>query len=781
VPAVVLLALPGGLSEQIQAILHGAGIGWLARATLSQALEARATHQADAILLSDAGLLAGLPDTETYLFLQPADPAHPPAPLPAGALILQTPFLPASLVSGLRTCMRLNDAVRRADDLATENASLRASETRYRALFDNMDQALVVIEFTDGPHGPLGDYVHVLSNAAHARHTGLDSVVGKTVREVVPREAEDWIALLSQVLRSAEPIRFERELAATRRYLELAAFRIGPPESRQVAVLFQDITARRLAETRLRELNETLERRVQETVAERRLLADIVEGTDALVEVLDPSFRWLAINKSAKDEFERIYGIRPKLGDCMLDLLAGVPEEREAVRRLWTRALAGEAFSETAAFGDKLRERRWYEMKFNVLRGAGGEPIGAYQFVYDVTERLRDQQRLAEATARMHEMAKQETLGQLTGGVAHDFNNLLTPIMGALELLQRRFEGDARTSRLISNAMQGAERAATLVQRLLTFARRQNLEPRIVDIGGLVEGMRDLIQRSLGPHIPVHVRIEPGLPPARIDPNQFELALLNLAVNGRDAMGAGGSLDVDVREARLPVRSEDGLEPGNYLRLSVRDNGAGMNEETRRRAIEPFFTTKGSGKGTGLGLSMVHGLAAQSGGTLRLTSRPGEGTTAEIWLPAAFGIADKLAVPAGPAPAQARRATILLVDDEELVRGATAEMLREMGHEVVEVASGSAALAELRAQRDIDLLVTDYLMPHMRAPALVREARQIRPGLPVLLITGYAHPGETDTPDLCSLAKPYRETDLAREVARLLAPVPDETHRAVAE
>lgn len=522
------------------------------------------------------------------------------------------------------------------------------------------------------------------------------------------------------------------------------------------------------SETRLREAHEKLEQRFAEALAEKRVLADIVEGTDAFVQVADLNYRWLAINKASADEFERIFGVRPRVGQSMLDLIAHMPEHSSAVQSVWGRALAGEEFTEVGEFGDPGRNRRFYEMKFNSLRNERGERIGAYQFVYDVTERVQEQQQLAEAQARVHEMAKLETLGQLTGGVAHDFNNLLTPIVGALDMLHRKHEDDPRSLRLITGALEASERAAILVQRLLTFARRQNLEAREIDAGELIEGMRDLVQRSIGPHVEVKVEIEDDLPACRIDPNQLELAVLNLAVNASDAMPGGGSLTLDVSRREIRDNEIDGLKSGAYIRLAVADTGTGMDQATINRSIEPFFTTKGLGKGTGLGLSMVHGLAAQSGGALAIRSRPGKGTTAEIWLPVSGRAADPLTLPEAQQPKPTRRTTILLVDDEELVRRATADMLRELGHEIIEASSGTTALETLRERPDIEMIVSDYLMPGLRGSELIRKAHELRPDLPALLITGYAKIACSEA-GLARLSKPFRAADLAQEIEKLLS------------
>jgi len=285
------------------------------------------------------------------------------------------------------------DAGRRA----RAETALAESEERYRTLFNSIDEGFCIIEFFDGPHGPLSDYIHIEANPAYALHAGIPNVVGQKVREMVPNEADGWVELYGDVLRSGAPIRFERELVATGRHLELAAFRVEPATRRQVAVLFQDITARKRAEAALQEINDTLEARVVAALAERKLLADIVEGTNAFVQVVDMQFRLIAINGAAVQEFERIFDVRPKVGDHLLELFQDLPEHRSAVRAVWSRALAGEEFVAVDEFGDVSRNRRFYEMRFSVLRDATGEQIGAYQFAYDVTDRLREQARLREA------------------------------------------------------------------------------------------------------------------------------------------------------------------------------------------------------------------------------------------------------------------------------------------------------------------------------------------------------------------------------------------------
>jgi signal transduction histidine kinase len=384
-----------------------------------------------------------------------------------------------------------------------------------------------------------------------------------------------------------------------------------------------------------------------------------------------------------------------------------------------------------------------------------------------------------QALAQLHEAQKLEMLGQLTGGVAHDFNNLLTPVIGNLDLLRRRAGEDSKSYRLIDSALLAASRAATLVQRLLAFARRQDLQPRSVDIVALLDGMRDLIAQSIGPMVEIRFDHPETLPPARVDPNQLELAILNLAINARDAMPAGGVLSIAARAEQIGAGGT--LEPGLYLCLAISDNGSGMDTATLAHAVEPFFSTKGLGRGTGLGLSMVHGLAAQLGGRLELKSAPGEGTTAEIWLPAA---AEPAAAEDGEATATieaTRQASVLLVDDEEIVRAATAEMLADIGYDVIQAASGAEALGMLRDGTRVEVLVTDYLMPGMNGVDLARHAGQIAPTLKVLVISGYSTIAEGEGADLPRLAKPFRQPDLARSIAELLAGGGDGWSRAAAE
>ena len=404
---------------------------------------------------------------------------------------------------------------------------------------------------------------------------------------------------------------------------------------------------------------------------------------------------------------------------------------------------------------------RWFDFSLRPVFDGDDRVVALVPEALELTER-----KLAEAA--LHQSQKLDAMGQLTGGVAHDFNNLLVPIVGSLDMLQRRGIGGEREQRLIVNALKSAERAKLLVQRLLAFARRQPLQPEAVHVGTLIEDISALIDSTTGPQIAVKVDIERDLPTANADPSQLEMAILNLSVNARDAMPQGGMLRISARCRLIEGPHRPSLASGRYICVSVEDSGHGMDPETLSRAIEPFFSTKGIGKGTGLGLSMVHGLASQLGGALHLSSEPGAGTTVELWLPVR---AAPVGVAAGQAPAAGRplaSGTALLVDDEEIIRVTTADMLNDLGFVVIEAASALEALAILKRGDPVDILITDHLMPGMTGVSLAKTIMAERPGLPVLIVSGFA-----DVEGLPSylprLSKPFRQADLASVVQDLVS------------
>ena len=411
----------------------------------------------------------------------------------------------------------------------------------------------------------------------------------------------------------------------------------------------------------------------------------------------------------------------------------------------------------------------WAHVIIDAIRDDTGEVIGFAKITRDISERLQATRALDEAREALFQAQKMEAVGQLTGGVAHDFNNLLMAILGSLELLRKRLPPDPGMAQLVNNAIQGAERGATLTQRMLAFARRQELKLDAVELPVLVGDLLSLLERSVGPAIRMQTSFPAALPWVRTDPNQLESALLNLTLNARDAMPNGGVITID---ARVGEASEDpGLSPGRYVRLRVVDTGEGMDEETLMRATEPFFTTKGVGKGTGLGLSMVHGLAQQSGGALRLRSSHGNGAAVEIWLPIASdrtqrGAADR---PAGQ-DVEVPPLVILVADDDDLVLSNTVAMLEDLGHRVLAAASGQEALGVLAEHPEVDLLLTDYAMPRMTGLQLIKRVAEQRPDTSAILATGYAEIPEGQGQDLPRLAKPFSQADLSRVIATAYRP-----------
>jgi CheY-like chemotaxis protein len=356
-----------------------------------------------------------------------------------------------------------------------------------------------------------------------------------------------------------------------------------------------------------------------------------------------------------------------------------------------------------------------------------------------------------------------DALGQLTGGIAHDFNNLLQAVQGSLALIARRPEDVGRVRLLAEEGMQVAQRGASLTGQLLAFSRTGQLDLRPVGVRPMLEGLRDLLRRSLGPMVVVEMDLPEEAVAARADRTQLEMAVLNLVINARDAMPEGGRVALSART--VTVEADPELSPGAYVLLEVEDDGSGMAPEVLRRAMEPFFTTKGVGKGTGLGLSQVYGMARQAGGTARIESAPGEGTTVRLWLPRAAGEAETAAPEGSPALRARRGATVLVVDDDPDVRRWLVAAVRSLGHRVLEAADGASGLAAL--EEDPDLALLDFAMPGMNGAELAQAIRERRPDLPVLMATGYADPAALPA-GLRVLRKPFALSDLEAALSEAL-------------
>jgi PAS domain S-box-containing protein len=655
-------------------------------------------------------------------------------------------------------------------DAHRANAALRESEARYRMLFNSIESGFCVVEVDLGSTGERIDYRVVEANPAFYRHTGFsENIANKWLRVAAPALEEHWYETYARVASTGVPERFEESSEHLGRWFDVFAFPTGAPDERRVGILFTDISARRTAEEQLR-------------ASEARLRAVVNAAPVGLV-FADASGRITGANAGIEAILGRPVTSSPGVDRYGADYVAFHADGRrvESDEYPLAQVLRGDGDRAELEVQVQLPDKslRWVRYIATPMKDEEGQALGAVVASLDIDQEKRFAENLAREVKRalaeleqaqqaLRQSQKMEAMGQLTGGVAHDFNNLLTPIIGSLDMLQRRSTSSERERRLIDGALQSAEKAKTLVQRLLAFARRQPLQPQAVDVPRLVGGMADLVASTSGPHVKVVVNLSPDVPFARADPNQLEMAILNLAVNARDAMPDGGILTFAVEVDEIGGRHRSNLPQGRYVRLSVADTGTGMDDTTLARAVEPFFSTKGIGRGTGLGLSMVDGLAGQLGGALAIASKPGLGTIIELWLPATEGTETR-----SDEPASARHAavagTVLLVDDEDLVRASTAEMLSDLGYGVVETASGEEALQLVNTGLKFDLLVTDHLMPGMKGTDLARALLKMFPERPALVVSGYA---EVDgiAPDLPRLSKPFRQVELAGALAELRAP-----------
>lgn len=651
------------------------------------------------------------------------------------------------------TPLCLSGAARDVTEQRAQRTALAESEQHYRTLFEQMDEGYCIIEFIDGPHGPLSDYVHIQANRAYAQHAGIDNVVGRRLRDMVGDEADGWVALYGEVLRTGRPVRIERELVATGRYLEVAAFRIEPPSRRQVAVLFQDVTARRRVEHSLHSKAADLE---AEVVAQRRDRDRVWALSPVLKVVASPDGRIEAVNPS----WTRTLGWTPAetVGHSVPDFLA--VEERAAAAEALDRLAAGASTDlELTCLTREGGARR-------VLWTVVPEDGLLYGFGRDITE-----QRQAEEALRQSQ--KLEAVGQLTGGVAHDFNNLLTIIRSSVEFLRRPDLAPERKRRYLDAVSDTVDRAAKLTGQLLAFARRQALKPETFDVCERLRGISEMLDSVTGARIRVVTDL-PGEPCyVRADVSQFETALVNMAVNGRDAMDGEGrlTLHLDGGAPMPPIRGHAGAA-GPFVAVSVTDTGTGIAATDLSRIFEPFFTTKEVGKGTGLGLSQVIGFAKQSGGDVDVKSRAGAGTTFTLYLPQVPAPAE---IPALPDPddaaaAEARLRLLVVEDNLEVGRFCT-QILEELGHHPVWAENAESALVELeRTATPFDAVFSDVVMPGMGGIALARILRDKFPALPVVLTSGYSHVlAQDDTHGFELLRKPYSAEELGRVLRGMAA------------
>jgi len=517
------------------------------------------------------------------------------------------------------------------------------------------------------------------------------------------------------------------------------------------AKITRDLTDRKMAE-------ETLKQSEQQF----RLLVQGV--TDYAIYMLSPEGRVSNWNQGA----QRIKGYLPEEIIGQHFSIFYTPEDRE----LGEPQRSLEIATREGRFENKSWRMRKDGTRFlahvvlDAIRGDTGILLGFAKITRDITEAHQSRQALEKTREALFQAQKMQAIGQLSGGIAHDFNNLLTVILGNLEIVQKRMGADPKISRLLENATQGALRGVSLTQRMLAFARRQELKTESVDIAELVRGITGLLRSSLGPGIRIETRFPDDLQPVLADSNQLELALLNLATNARDAMPDGGTVTIAAEPQVALELGDSQLPAGRYVCLSLTDTGEGMDATTLASARDPFFTTKGLGKGTGLGLSMVHGFIEQLGGRFILKSEKGQGTTAELWIPVALeGTASKPQL-SSAAPVSVPRLSVLVVDDDSLVLTSTSLLLEDLGHRVLGATSGEQALRLFDQGEVIDLMITDMAMPKMSGAQLAHAVRMLKPDLPIILATGYAERLEGFAAELPRLPKPFTQMGLVAIIAQ---------------
>jgi signal transduction histidine kinase/DNA-binding response OmpR family regulator len=717
-----------------------------------------------------------------------------------------------------------------APTLATESALEQAKISRpYRELLRLFEQAPGFVCFFRGPQ-----HVYELQNHAHHRLAGFKDIIGKPVREALPElEGQQFFELLDQVFASGQAF------VGTALPLGVIPAAGGQPVMRYIDFVYQpivdesgavvgifsqgnDVTERVLAEEGLRRKQEELERMVEQRTAalaeahSALKLANELQGHKMhLQRLFEQAPGFICVMRGQDHVFElanaayrSLTGGRELIGKPIRTALPevieqGFPALLDEVYRTG-KAFIGRAVPVELRSGpDGASATRHLDFIYQPVLDPMGAVIGIFVQGSDVTEQKLAQDELARhqmeleslVSARTEELSaaqhalqrsqKLEAIGKLTGGVAHDFNNILQVVGGNLELLQRRVEqlrpgGDSR--QLLETALQAVERGGKLSSQLLAFARRQPLQPVVVNPGRIVGDMDDLLRRALGETVQIETVRGGGLWNTVVDPNQLENVILNLAINARDAMPGGGRLTIEIGNALLDdsyVAAEPDIKPGQYVLIAVSDTGSGMSRDVLERACEPFFTTKPEGVGTGLGLSMAYGFVKQTGGHFRIYSEPGEGTTVKMYFPRSFEAENSVTRLTG-GPVEGGSETVLVVEDDPAVQRTVVEMLGSLGYRVLKADNATAALVIVKSGMPIDLLFTDVVMPGpLRSPELARQAKAHLPGLAVLFTSGYTqnaivHGGRLD-PGVELLSKPYGRDQLARKVRHLLAnrPVPD--------
>ncbi len=656
------------------------------------------------------------------------------------------------------------------DCTAADEAALRLAESdkRYRTLFEAIDAGFCIIEMKFDVQGRPIDYRFLEINPAFEHQTGLADAVGKWMTDLAPAHEQHWFDIYGEVALSRRPVRFENNAEALQRWYEVQAIPIGEPFEHRVAVLFNDVSARRSAELALQALTESLRKEVAARTKDRNQLWELSSDVmircrfDGVIIAVNPAWQQLLGWSEAQ-----------LLGASIIDFVH--PDDIPNTLETMQRSSQGQSFLH---FENRYRCRNgsyrwisWSSRSADAVINAVGRDITA----------LKEQAlALEQAEAQLRQSQKMEAVGQLTGGLAHDFNNLLTGIGGSLELLEKRIEQGRFESieHYVTVAQTATRRAAALTHRLLAFSRRQTLDPMATDVSELVGELRELLSRTVGPAVSLETQLASDLWPTLVDRNQLENALINLGINARDAMPDGGTLTIETRNELLDDQSalELDMPAGQYVRVCVTDTGVGMSKEVAAQAFDPFFTTKPLGMGTGLGLSMVYGFIRQSDGHVKIQSEPDRGTSICLYLP--HVVLNAVPVNAGSEQEAPRQAiggtgeTVLVVDDEPAVRMLVVEILQDLGYQVLQAADGKEGLRILQHGEPVALLITDVGLPGgMNGRQLADAARQRDPQLNVLFITGYAESAVMGNgqlgPGMRIVTKPFSIDALAARIAEL--------------
>ena len=660
------------------------------------------------------------------------------------------------------------------DRMRTENA-LRESEAKYRLLFENMTEEVRLWKLRRNERGTIETWTLVDANPPVLRSWGksINEVVGKTPSEIFGPELLDiYRPVVEKILASGEPHSFEAHLPMVGKYFKFTAVPLGD----YFINTGVDITTQKRAEENLRRLNEGLEQRVAERTAEiealwadRSRLASIVENAPDLIGIRDADFNGVYLNPAGKrlvgvETDEEAWARRPE------EYFA--PEDRDRFAQEIVPALIARGGWAGELTMQNLRTLERIPVLYNVFQieqGAAGVPGYSAAIVRDLRARKRLEAQLLQAQ-------KMEAVGQLTGGIAHDFNNLLTAIAGSFELIDRGAGSPGRVRQLVANGLHAVDRGARLTSSLLAFSRKQRLEPEIVDVNAQIRVIEPLLRQAAGEMNRLEFALQSDLDCCEADVAQLETAVLNLVINARDAMPVGGRLLISTRDRFLTADDlHDNREarPGRFVAIMVEDSGEGIPADTLKRVFEPFFTTKEVGKGSGLGLSQVYGFAHQLGGHVEIQSSVGEGTRVMIYLPAAVEAAAGSRLAAAQTSGLAQPLTVLLVEDDDLVRATTREAMEEAGCQVLDARDGAEAMQILRSDQTVDLLFSDVIMPKINGVELARSATRLRPDLKVLLTSGYADAVvdlDAQGERIVVLMKPYRRADLESRIAEIFSP-----------